>query len=79
MKYLRYLTVSVLLISLVLISFAFAFQEGPFKGEKECFNFGKNKNCECHRGCSDGQPGKDPKCQNYCHEDKCKCRTDCNT
>ncbi len=55
-------------------------QHGPFKGEKECFNFPKKKkNCECNRECQNGQKQKDTKCMNYCFEDKCKCKTKCET
>lgn len=53
---------------------------GPFQGKKECYNYPpKKKNCDCHRVCSGGQPNKDPQCKNYCFEDKCKCRTNCQT
>ncbi len=52
---------------------------GPFQGKKFCYNTGKEKNCDCHRLCINGQPGKDNTCKNYCYEDKCKCRTKCNS
>lgn len=54
-------------------------QHGEFGGKKMCYNTGKEKNCDCHRACYNGTPGKDNKCKNYCFEDKCKCRTACNT
>ena len=54
-------------------------QHGEFEGKKMCYNYGKEKNCDCHRMCYNGTPGKDNMCKNYCWEDKCGCRTACNS
>jgi len=52
---------------------------GSCKGEKFCYNFGKEKNCDCKRECVNGVPQEDRACCNYCFKDKCKCRTKCNS
>lgn len=52
---------------------------GPFQGKKFCYNLGKNKNCECFRDCVNGVPAKEQKCKNFCYEDKCKCKTKCQS
>lgn len=52
---------------------------GPLGGKVECHNVGKKANCRCFRECVDGKPGRDKKCGNRCFEDKCKCRSKCQT
>ena len=53
---------------------------GPLKGQTECHNDrGKKSNCACFRECIEGVPQRDKRCGNRCHEDKCKCRSKCNS